>query len=181
MNKKLNIRTLAPRARGARAIPFPGRACSNRSRRGTALVEFAFVSILLFTVVFGIIEFSWLGYTRAALANGVAKAARSGAAGKTVAAMRDGVREKSGLNVPDACIAIDYNTSDSGSGEWCPVTDDPRSGDPPLANGVPEGKPVRVRVAAWPYPMITGSLFAWLVMPDGHGITLSASSQVRRE
>lgn len=152
-----------------------------RRRRGATLVEYGLISTLYFAFLFGIIEFNWMLQSRNALTNGCARAARLGAVGKTVEQMKDGVRTGSQLNVGNDSIFVEYNSQDDGGGSWTAAQNDPSSGDPPIANWVPIGRPIRVRVAAWPYRFLTGALFAWLPGTNAGTFPISARSVARRE
>lgn len=152
-----------------------------RARRGAALVEFAVVGVLAWSMVLGILEFSWMATSRGAMLTGCARAARSASLGKPLATIRDEVRAGSRLDIADADIDVEYNSENDGSGSWRDVRDDPKSGNPPLANAVEGGRPVRVSVTGWQYPMISGAFFAWLPQVRNGRLPMSASATTRRE
>lgn len=148
------------------------------------MVEYLITAGLYLTLVMGIVEYSWIGATRIQLTNGCSKAARDGAVGKGLTQMRAEVREYSGINIPDAYIDIEYNSESTCDGTWMAVEDDPDTTDPvtgdPLYNAVPQGHPIRVSVDHWPYPMVTGNMFAWLPGFSSGSIPLTTSIIVLR-
>lgn len=162
----------------------PGRR-RRGARRGAALVEYAITASLYFLLVFGIVELTWITIYRNALLNGAALAARDGAQSKPIATMQADVSSGSHLTVSTSYISIQYNSSDDASGSWSDVTDNASSTDPitglPLANAVTTGKPIRVKVASYPYHLMTASFFSWLPGFSNGTIPLSVSAQQRRE
>src|SRR5438067_6649703 len=124
---------------------------SRRGRRGNTLVEWTLSAALYSTFLFGIIELSWIANVRGALLNGAARAGHDGAAGRPLAAMRQDVRDGSLINIPDSYIVIEYNSATDGSGRWSDATDVTTVNGVALANAVPAGAPLRVRVIRWPH------------------------------
>lgn len=135
---------------------------AGRRRRGGVLVEYTLTAMLYLTFVYGGIEFSWIATKRESILNGCSKAARAAAIGKPLAELRNIVRSGSGTNVPDSYIDIEYCAQDNNTGAWTDATDDYTTGNPPLANDIASGKPIRVRVVRWPYQMLTGNFLSWL-------------------
>lgn len=150
------------------------------ARRGATLVEFVLIAGFVFTMLFGVVEFSWIANTRQALQNGAYGGVKAASLGSTVAAVRNAVRKGSALNVQDSSIVIESNSADDGSGAWRTVADDPASGSPPLANGVAAGKPIRIRIASWPYRLLTGRMFSFIPNTGNGNLYLNASMQGRR-
>lgn len=149
------------------SINWPGRkVATRRTRRGASLVEYMIVSTMYFLCVFGTIEFTWIAGTRVRLTNGCARGCRAGAVGDGLTEIRNQVRQGSGLSVGDGYIEVMYNTSEDASGTWTTATDDATTIDPAtgnaLGNAVPTGKPLRVRVVAYPYSMMAGQFFSFL-------------------
>jgi Flp pilus assembly protein TadG len=168
-------------------------------RRGASVVEFGFISMLYFTIVYGIFEFAWITQRRNALFNGCNQGSRQAAVGATVSQTKDAVRTKAQMDstlLPDSNIYILFNSSDLGASPpsdpsqastaspvsgWAPMTDDPNTGTPPLANGVPAGRPVLVVVYNWRYRLLSGSLFAWLSPDASATVPMTVRSVTRRE
>ena len=74
--------TTAGHGPGVSSVPIlPRMEQRGRSRRsrGVALVEFAFVCVLLFTLIFGIISYAYMMSFRQAISQGAAEGARAGA------------------------------------------------------------------------------------------------------
>lgn len=85
----------------------------HRSRRGSAMLEFAMVLGLLMAIILGVVEFSAYGKNALAIANASREGARAAAIGRTTAQIRDRVaRSASPLSVtsPVGSIALDYST-----------------------------------------------------------------------
>lgn len=152
-----------------------------RSRRGSTIVEFALASLLYATFVFGIVEFAWISTNRQLLLIGAARGARKAAVGQPLSNIKAEVRSGSGLNVADGNIVIETNSNDAGSGTWSTATDDYTTGNPPLANAVASGRPIRVRVLGYPYQLLTGAIFSWLPGAGGGTLSMSAHCTTRRE
>jgi Flp pilus assembly protein TadG len=151
-----------------------------RGRRGNALVEFAIIAVFCFTLIFGIIEFTWISTNRGMLMNGCARAARHGAInapGTQVQDLKNDVRSYSALNVADSYIQVQVNSADDGSGSWSDATD---AGTGKTID-VPAGRPIRVRVNGWPYHLLSGRFFAWLPGVSRGNMPLSAGCVTRRE
>ena len=107
---------------------------TSRDERGTALVEFTFVALILFALLFGIISYSYMMSFRQAMTQAAAEAARAGA----LASPNDTDAERQGL----ARDAVDQALSgyESGgaplacgqAGLQC-IFDDPAECPPPSA------------------------------------------------
>lgn len=169
----------APQGRRRRAIP--GLRYRLRSRRGTSLIEYTVISGLYFTLIFGIVEFTWICNTRQQMLNGCYSAMRTGVVGNNLETIREAVRSSSGLSIADEYILVDYNTEDDATGTWVTAEDDPDSGSPPIANDVESGKPLRVKVSGWPYTLLAGNMFTWLPNVTNGQIPVTVSIQGRRQ
>jgi Flp pilus assembly protein TadG len=146
------------------------------------LVEYAFFASLSFLFIFGAIEFTWIANNRQALLNGAVQGARLGAMGKPLADVQTAVQQGAHLSVDTSYIIVEYSSATDGTGSWNDQSsfDDPNSGSPTTGNQVPAGMLIRVRVNAWPYHLLTGSLFSWLPNASGGTLPLSVKVQVRR-
>jgi Flp pilus assembly protein TadG len=158
-----------------------------RRRRGSSLIEYVVTASLYFTFVMGTVEFTWISSTRIRLANGCSKGARLAAAGSGLTAVRDAVRSGSGFSasqLANAYIYIEQNSAEDGSGSWSTATDNSDSLDPGtgtyLANAIPYGRPLRVRIVNYPYTMVTGRALSWLAGASGGQLPITTSIIVLR-
>ena len=146
-----------------------------RNKRGAALVEFAIVALLLFTLLFGIIEFGLIIKDYLTLS----QAAREGARCAALRGMPDEVTERvknsaAGFSQDqiDALGPVEtwYRVKNGTWGGWAAGL--PGAGDPDF-----EGKEVQIKViATYPHPTITGSFFGL-----ESTVNLSGNMVMRRE
>lgn len=140
-----------------------------RNNRGSSLVEFAIVCLLLFTVVFGIIEFGMLMKNYLTLNQAVREGARSAALGSPMAVITDRVQNSApGIPDSDEIANIELYKKTPTSTDWALIA----------TNDATPGDQVRVR-AEYPHKLITGNFFGWLGT-DGT-VTISADMVMRRE
>jgi len=147
-----------------------------RNQRGAALVEFAIVVLLLFTLLFGIIEFGLIikDYLT------VSQAAREGARCASLRGDINAVTERVRNSAPgfsqdqiDAMTVAAWYRVQAPNGNWGNWT----SGLPAAGDASIEGKEVQLRVkVTYPHPTITGSFFGL-----GSTIMLSGNMVWRRE
>lgn len=135
------------------------------NRKGAAMVEFAIVVMLLFTLVFGIIEFGLLIKDYLTLSQAVREGSRSAALGSpmniVVARVQNSAPTLVGANIDP--IELYKRPATTPSGSW----------EGPLAdNDSTTGMQVRVR-AEYPHQLLTGFF--------GSTITISADMVMRRE
>lgn len=149
-----------------------------RNKRGAALVEFAIVVLLLFTLLFGIIEFGLIIKDYLTVSQGAREGARCASLRGTV----DEVTQRVENSVPgfsqdqiDALTVTPGYRVQNNNGTW-PTTWIENA--LPAANDASiEGKEVQVKVkVTYPHPTITGSLFGL-----GSTIMLSGNMVWRRE
>lgn len=119
-------------------------ARSMRSEEGAAAVEFAMVAVVLFMLVFGIIEFGFAFSSWSATGNGAREGARAGAVKPDVAAIEARVRgAASSLNQSRLTVTITCAAAGGSSFGSCPAS-----------SAWAEGDLVRVSVR-YVYPYIT--------------------------
>jgi Flp pilus assembly protein TadG len=88
-----------------------------RDTRGSVLIEFAVVSLLLMTLVFGMIEYGLLISERLALQQAAREGARSAAIGETTAAVTTRVlASAAGVTITSSNVALAKMAS--GSSSW---------------------------------------------------------------
>jgi Flp pilus assembly protein TadG len=148
-----------------------------RKRRGGAVVEFAIVVPVLLLILVGIAEFGMIGSHKMALAQAARAGTREASIGGNLGTVCGIVRGAAGVQINDDQIAVEYNDTRDGSGEWWAATDS----DDGRANAVPSGYLVRVRIVNWQHPMVSGAFFDWLPgVADGQ-FPLNAQMVMRRE
>jgi len=127
------------------------------------MVEFAIVVMLLFTLVFGIIEFGLLIKDYLTLSQAAREGSRSAALGSPVATVEQRVRD-SAVTLDKSQIAVELYYRESSS--WIAL------GDSGSDNSAPTGSQVRVGLE-YPHQLLTGFF--------GGTITISADMVMRRE
>jgi hypothetical protein len=125
-------------------------------RRGAALVEFAIVSVLLFLLVLGIIEFGLLMKDYLTVNQAAREGARSASLGSPTSVIKDRVATTAHTIMIDQGL-IELKTGDPGS--------DPASwtvlGDSGSFNDAATGDLIQVLVP-YDHKMVTGGFFKWL-------------------
>ncbi|MCL6520228.1 MAG: pilus assembly protein [Armatimonadetes bacterium] len=144
--------------------------------KGAALVEFAIVALLLFTMLLGIIEFGMLIKDYFALNQAVREGARSAALRSDETTIVNRVKgsaltlDPSRINNVNVFYRV-YNSSSNSWGDWIP-------GTPPDTIAQYH---VQVRVhAEYSHKLITGQFFSWLA-DGGDSITVRSEMVMRRE
>lgn len=148
-----------------------------QNKRGAALVEFAIVAVLLFTLILGIIEFGLLIKDFLALNQATREGVRS-------AALRSGYNVvvnrvlTSGPGLVTSQITVvrpSYRVYDSASGTWGPWIENAVPPDSILTSNV------QVRVhAEYRHKLVTGKFFSWLAGGKDY-ITVSSDMVMKRE
>lgn len=122
-----------------------------RQQRGAALVEFALVSVLLFLILFGIIEVGLLLGSQAQVGAAAREAARAAAIGSTVGdAQMRGVNAGTGLHLAAASVYLEKSVDGV---VWIPL------GDNGSANDALTGSLIRATVT-YNHPLATTLIFA---------------------
>ena len=122
-----------------------------RQQRGAALVEFALVSVLLFLILFGIIEVGLLLGNQAQVGAAAREAARAAAVGSTVGdAQMRGANAGTGLHLTAAAVYLEKSIDGT---VWVPL------GDNGSANDALSGSLVRATVT-FNHPLVTTFLFS---------------------
>jgi len=122
-----------------------------RQQRGAALVEFALVSVLLFLVLFGIIEAGLLLGDQAQVGAAAREAARAAALGSTVGnAQTLGANAGTGLHLTAASVSLEKSSDGT---VWAPL------GDNGSANDALPGTLVRATVT-YNHPLVTTFIFS---------------------
>lgn len=121
--------------------------------RGSGLVEFGIVFMLLVTMMLGIVEFGLIMKDYQVLDHAAREGARSASIGSPVAKIRQDVRTAAGsLQLEDSYIQLFYAVPDEPD-TWYPLVD---SGD---SNCAASGDYVRVFIT-YPHALVTGFFFA---------------------
>ena len=121
-----------------------------QQRRGAALIEFALVSVLLFTILFGIIEVGLLLGSQAQVGAAAREAARAAAIGNTVASAQSlGANAGTGLHLSAASVYLEKSLDGI---VWVPL------GDSGSANDALPGNLVRATVT-YNHPLVTTFIF----------------------
>lgn len=116
---------------------------SSRKRRGSALVEFALVVVMLIGIVMGIIEFSVFGKNSLAIANATREGARAASIGRTTAQIRQRVKDFADpllVESPNGSVVIEVS-NDKGA-NYSTLGDNPGATE----NAAAPDSLVRVRV-----------------------------------
>lgn len=124
-----------------------------RSRRGTALLEFALVVPMLFLLILGIMEFGWYSKNQLTVANASREGVRLASLGKVQSEIRTRVTN-SASPVKINSITLQYS-QDSGATYLNFPPDDAARGQ----NNAPTGSLLRVTVRAAYSPLTSLSLF----------------------
>jgi len=148
-----------------------------RNKRGAALVEFAIVALLLFTLVLGIIEFGMLLKDFLALNQATREGARSAALRSNYNTVVNRVLT-SGPGLDPSRITVvrpSYRVYDSTSGTWGPWIENAVPPDSILTSNV------QVRVhSEYKHKLITGSFFSWLAGGKDY-LTVTSEMVMKRE
>ena len=141
------------------------------NKRGAALVEFAIVAMLLFTLLFGIIEFGLLIKDYLTLNQAAREGARSAALRAGELAVDERVRgSAAGFDEEqraDIQVDLSHRVYDPDTGVWTEWSEGP----PPSTGEIQ----VRVK-ATYPHQLIAGSFFGL-----GDTVTVSGDMVMRRE
>jgi len=147
------------------------------NRRGVALVEFAFIVVLLFMLFLGIIEFGVIWYRQLTLAQVAREGSRAASLGQPVAQIDERIKNTAGaLDASLVTIALTYSTD---NGLTYPNTlQDDASGH----NNATPGSLIKVHLT-YPHKLVMGSFFAFLSRVNKQTNTLTLNSEVimRRE
>lgn len=136
--------------------------------RGTALIEFALVCLLLFTILGGVIEFGLEFYSLLQLNHAARVGARSAATGDTVATIRSKIKNSAPtLQIQDGNINLRYSTT---SGSTFTAT----LGDSGSENNAPIGYLIKVHVDI-PYQRLIS------LVPGGTSRRLTGDAVMARE
>ncbi len=148
-------------------------------QRGAAAVEMALIMPLFFLLVMGMIEFGMIGFHKLTLTQAARTGVRAASMGKPVSQIVATTQQSvaSSMTIPSANIIPEYSV---GGGGWMPLTDGPPVNGQ-VMNGAPPDALVRVRIAAWKHPLITGSFFAWLPGVTSNALPLNSGMTMRRE
>ncbi len=142
--------------------------------KGAALVEFAIVVSLLFTLVFGIIEFGLMMKDYLTLNQAAREGVRSAAVGSPTSVVETRVRNSAAtLNAAQITITLQKRTDVTGA--WGALGN---STDGQYNNALP-GDQVRV-LLAYPHTLVTGRFFSWMA-GGGTSIALHGDMVMRRE
>lgn len=146
------------------------------NKRGAAMVEFAIVALLLFTILLGIIRFGMLIKDYLGLNQAVREGARSAALRSNQSVVVERVKNSAPTLDPTKINPVNvyyriYNASTNSWSDWIP--------------GVPPDNlaqyHVQVRVQAnYSHKLITGSFFSWLVN-GADSITVGSEMVMKRE
>ena len=145
-----------------------------RQRKGVALVEFALVVMLLFTLFLGIIEFGVIIFRQFTLTQVAREGSRHASLGRSVEQIEERIQNTAGaLNANDIVISLTYSTDD---GQTYPNT---------LGNNGPDndalpGNLIKVHLD-YPHHLVTGAFFAPLFSAQNNTITLNTDVIMRRE
>lgn len=146
---------------------------SLKNNRGAALVEFALVSLLLITLVFGVIEFSLIMKDSMTLNQAAREGVRSASVGSPTATVTSRV-EGAAVTLTASKLSTSIQSRTSPTASWSSLGN---SSDG-TANAAQAGDQVRVTVT-YPHSLITGKLFSW--KSGGSTVTLSGDMVMRRE
>jgi Flp pilus assembly protein TadG len=147
-------------------------------KRGSTLVEFAFIVPVLILLVLGIIEFGWMAKNRLQLANAVREGARSAAIGKSTTQIEQLIKDRSaGIPGVPAQLTITMKRDDDGetNGFNYNTTLGNKAADSSgnVYNDAPAGALIQV-TASLPHISLTG-------LPFSNGRTLEITVVMRRE
>jgi Flp pilus assembly protein TadG len=157
-----------------------GRLSNTRQarRRGSTLVEFAFIVPVLILLVLGIIEFGWMAKNRLQLANAVREGARSAAIGKSTSQIEQLIQDRS-AGIPGVPGQLTITMKRDDDGETNGFTyNTPLGNKAPDSNGnvyndAPAGALIQV-TGSLPHISLTG-------LPFSNGRTLQVIVVMRRE
>jgi Flp pilus assembly protein TadG len=122
---------------------------------GAALVEFAIVATLLFTLFFAVFEFGLIFKDNILVGQAAANGARVASLGAATSTIQSNVTSVGQLQPANMSIALDYQTMDSAGklSAWSTLTN---SGS---QNAAPSGSQVRVTLN-YTHPLVMGALFS---------------------
>lgn len=124
-----------------------------RNNRGAALVEFAIVSLLLITLVFGIIEFGLLMKDYLTVNQAARDGARAAGLGYTTTIIRNRVVAAApSITIDPGSIVLTTGPANTDPSTWVPL------GDEDGYNNAEHGDSILVKVP-YGHPLATGSLF----------------------
>jgi len=145
-----------------------------RNQRGAALVEFTIVALLLFTLLFGIIEFGLLIKDYLTLSHAAREGARSAALGSTTTVINDRIDDMTiALSGGDVTPTLEKSTDDGGS--WVSLGN---AGTDPDKNNAATGNLVRVTIS-YPHQLVAGGILPFI--GSGGSMTISGNMIMRRE
>lgn len=154
-----------------------GKVLRRRGERGAALVEFAIVSILLFTLLLGIIDFSIMMKNYLSLSQAAREGARSAALGSPTSVVQTRVQTWAtnlGLKSAKLTLPSDWlQYAPAGSNTWTNV------GNNATGNNAPAGSQIRVKIN-YSYDLSTGSFLATMAGVS-NPVTLGGNMVMRRE
>jgi len=123
-----------------------------RQQRGAALVEFALISVLLFLLLFGIIEVGLLLGDQAQVGAAAREAVRSASVGNTTGtAETGGVNAGTGLHLTTASVSLEKSLDNGAT--WVPL------GDAGSTNDAVAGNLIRATVS-YNHPLVTTLIFS---------------------
>lgn len=145
----------------------------SQNNRGAALVEFAIVSVLLITLMLGVIEFGLLMKDYLTLSQSAREGSRSASLGSPTSVIQARVLSSAPtLTVADIVISVQKRPA---AGSWSTMG----SSADGLSNDAQAGDQVQVSLT-YPHRLITGSFFSWL-SDGGDSINIHTQMIMRRE
>lgn len=129
-------------------------ARQGKARRGAVLVEFMFVVMLLFILLFGIIEVGLLMKNQAVVAQAAREASRSVAVGSQPSvALQRAVQSATGITLQTAAVTLE-KSADHGL-SWTAL----QTTGSPATNNAAVGDLVRAKVT-YTHPLVTSFLYS---------------------
>lgn len=152
-------------------------------RRGAEILEFTFVMLPLFIILFAMIDASWAIFAKSTLMYAVRSAVRYGvtitgtqatAAGETLTQMVKDTVQSNSLGfvtgtTKRAYIQVHYFAQDSTSSTGLTDVSTQTNGNAP-------GNLIQVSVNSYPLPGLTPRIYGWLTAADHSATTLTAVS-----
>jgi len=146
-----------------------------KERRGVALVEFAFIVILLFTLFLGITEFGVMMFRQLTLTQVAREGSRHASLGRPVEEIQERIKNTAGaLDANAITTQLKYSTD---NGLTYPNVLQNDSGG---HNNAPPGSLIKVHLA-YPDRLLFGSFFGFLSNVHDNTITLNTDVIMRRE
>ena len=145
-----------------------------RNQRGAALVEFAIVALLLFTLLFGIIELGLIIKDYLTLSHAAREGARSAALGSPTYKVIERIDGMTiALSGGTVTKTLEYSTE--GGANWNTLGD---AGTVPDENNAGLGNPIRITLT-YPHQLVAGGILPFL---GNEGImTISGNMIMQRE